>query len=53
MSKYYCTVISESDYVVEADSREEAYEAAWDAARAELGHMAVIVAVDTQKVVYQ
>jgi hypothetical protein len=27
--KYYCTVTLEADYVVEADSVEEASEAAW------------------------
>jgi len=52
MSKYYCTVTCEADYVIEADSQEEAYEAAWEEARAEICHMAVIVGVDIQKVVY-
>jgi hypothetical protein len=27
--KYHCTVTSETEYVIEADSPEEAYEAAW------------------------
>jgi len=50
--KYYCTVTSESDYVIEADSPEEAYEAAWSTAFDENTDSA-IVAVDVQKVVYQ
>ena len=30
--KYYCVVTTEIDYVIEADSPEEAYEAAWSEA---------------------
>jgi len=53
MSKYYCVVTTEADYVIEADSQEEAYEAAWAEAYGENAEMSAIVAVDVQKVVYQ
>jgi hypothetical protein len=51
--KYYCVVTTEIDYVIEADSEEEAYEGAWDAAYADKDRDAAIVGVDVQKVIYQ
>ena len=52
MSKYYCTVTLEADYVIEASSEEAAYEAAWtEAFEAQSQH--AIVAVEVEKVVYQ
>jgi hypothetical protein len=51
MSKYYCTVTLELDYVIEADSQEEAYEAAWSTAFDENSD-AAIVNVEVSKVVY-
>ena len=50
--KYYCVVTTEIDYVIEAESREEAYETAWSTAFDENSDSA-IVEVDVQKVVYQ
>jgi len=52
ISKFYCTVTSETDYVIEADSPEEAYEAAWSTAFDENTDSA-IVKVNVSKVVYQ
>jgi hypothetical protein len=51
MSKFYCTVTSETDYVIEADSQEEAYEAAWTEAF-DSQTDAAIVNVEVSKVVY-
>jgi len=51
--KYYCIVTSEADYVIEADSAEEAYEAAWAEAYGEMADKSAIVNVTVDKVVYQ
>jgi len=50
--KYYCTVTLESDYVIEADSAEEAYETAWSQAYS-AGADVAIVDVEVSKIVYQ
>jgi hypothetical protein len=50
ISKFYCTVTSETDYVIEADSQEEAYEAAWSAALDGNSGAGVVVNIEVSKV---
>ena len=53
MDKYYCVVKTESDYVIEADSEDEAYELAWYQAYSDGNGESCVVDVDVKKVVYQ
>ena len=51
--KYYCVVKSEADYVIEADSEEEAYEQAWYEGYKAGGGESCVVEVSVDAVVYQ